>query len=300
MAITGVTTTSSMSGVTAREVDFVTRFADNWQALTDILGIVRPIKKAPGTQLVSYTVEPKTGLAAQVGEGQEITYTEFKVTPKSYGEITIEKEGKSVSIEAIAKYGAAIAIEKTDDEFLVQLQNKVLTKFYTFLATGTLTKTETTWQRALAKAKGLVLNKFSKMNKAVTDVVAFANVMDYYDYVGNRPITVQTYNGIQYVKDFMGYNTVLLLDEDKVPVGKVFATPVENIDLYYVDPSDSEFAKAGLVYTTAGDTNLIGFHVEGDYSRAAGDSWAIMGLTLWAEYLDGIAVVTVSAEGIGG
>ena len=300
MAITGVTTTSSMSGVTAREVDFVTRFADNWQALTDILGIVRPIKKAPGTQLVSYTVEPKTGLAAQVGEGQEITYTEFKVTPKSYGEITIEKEGKSVSIEAIAKYGAAIAIEKTDDEFLVQLQNKVLTKFYTFLATGTLTKTETTWQRALAKAKGLVLNKFSKMNKAVTDVVAFANVMDYYDYVGNRPITVQTYNGIQYVKDFMGYNTVLLLDEDKVPVGKVFATPVENIDLYYVDPSDSEFARAGLIYTTAGDTNLIGFHVEGDYSRAAGDSWAIMGLTLWAEYLDGIAVVTVSAEGIGG
>ena len=300
MAITGVTTTSSMSGVTAREVDFVTRFAYNWQALADILGIMRPIRKAPGTQLVSYTAEPKTDLAAQVGEGQEITYTEFKVTPKSYGEITIEKFAKSVSIEAIAKYGAAIATEKTDDAFLVSLQNKVLTKFYAFLATGKLTKNETTWQRALAIAKGLVLNKFSKMNKAVTDVVAFANIMDYYDYIGNQQITIQTLNGIQYVKDFMGYGTVFLLDEDKVPAGKVFATPVENLDLYYVDPSDSDFAKAGLIYTTAGDTNLIGFHVEGDYSRASSDSFAIMGLTLWAEYLDGIAVVTVSAEGIGG
>lgn len=300
MAITGVTTTSSMSGITAREVDFVTRFADNWQALTDILGIVRPIKKAPGTQLVSYTVEPKTGLAEQVGEGQQIAFTEFKVTPKTYENITLEKYAKSVSAEAIAKYGAAVAIEKTDDEFLVKLQNKVLTKFYTFLATGTLTKTENTWQRALAMAKGAVLNKFSKMNKSVTDVVAFANVMDYYDYIGNRSITVQTYNGIQYVKDFMGYNTVLLLDEDKIPAGKVFATPVENIDLYYVDPSDSEFAKAGLVYTTDGVTNLIGFHAEGQYSTASGNSYAIMGLTLWAEYLDGIAVVTVSAEGIGG
>lgn len=300
MAITGVTTTSSMSGVTAREVDFVTRFADNWQALMDILGIVRPIKKAPGTQLVSYTVEPKTGLAEQVGEGQEIAFTEFKVTPKSYGEITIEKEGKSVSIEAISKYGATVAIEKTDDEFLILLQNKVLTKFYSFLATGTLTKTENTWQRALAIAKGLVLNKFSKMNKAVTDVVAFANVMDYYDYIGNQQITIQTLNGIQYVKDFMGYGTVLLLDGDKVPAGKVFATPVENIDLYYVDPSDPDFAKSGLVYTTDGVTNLIGFHAEGAYSRAASNTWAIMGLTLWAEYLDGIAVVTVSAEGIGG
>ncbi len=300
MAITGVTTTSSMSGIKAREVDFVTRFADNWQALADILGIMRPIRKAPGTQLVSYTAEPKTDLAAQVGEGQEITYTEFKVTPKSYGEITIEKFAKSVSIEAIAKYGAAIATEKTDDAFLVSLQNKVLTKFYAFLATGTLTKNETTWQRALAIAKGLVLNKFSKMNKAVTDVVAFANIMDYYDYIGNQQITIQTLNGIQYVKDFMGYGTVFLLDEDKVPAGKVFATPVENLDLYYVDPSDSDFAKAGLIYTTAGDTNLIGFHVEGDYSRASSDSFAIMGLTLWAEYLDGIAVVTVSAAGIGG
>lgn len=300
MAITGVTTTSSMSGVKAREVDFVTRFAYNWQALADILGIMRPIRKAPGTQLVSYTAEPKTDLAAQVGEGQEITYTEFKVMPKSYGEITIEKFAKSVSIEAIAKYGAAIATEKTDDAFLVSLQNKVLTKFYAFLATGTLTENETTWQRALAIAKGLVLNKFSKMNKAVTDVVAFANIMDYYDYIGNQQITIQTLNGIQYVKDFMGYGTVFLLDEDKVPAGKVFATPVENLDLYYVDPSDSDFAKAGLIYTTAGDTNLIGFHVEGDYSRASSDSFAIMGLTLWAEYLDGIAVVTVSAEGIGG
>lgn len=300
MAITGVTTTSSMSGIKAREVDFVTRFADNWQALADILGIMRPIRKAPGTQLVSYTAEPKTDLAAQVGEGQEITYTEFKVTPRSYGEITIEKFAKSVSIEAIAKYGAAIATEKTDDAFLVSLQNKVLTKFYAFLATGTLTKNETTWQRALAIAKGLVLNKFSKMNKAVTDVVAFANIMDYYDYIGNQQITIQTLNGIQYVKDFMGYGTVFLLDEDKVPAGKVFATPVENLDLYYVDPSDSDFAKAGLIYTTAGDTNLIGFHVEGDYSRASSDSFAIMGLTLWAEYLDGIAVVTVSAAGIGG
>lgn len=300
MAITGVTTTSSMSGVTAREVDFVTRFADNWQALIDILGIMRPIKKAPGTQLVSYTAEPKTALAGQVGEGQEIAFTEFKVTPKIYENITLEKYAKSVSAEAIAKYGAAVAIEKTDDAFLVSLQNVVLIKFYTFLATGTLTKTETTWQRALAMAKGLVLNKFSKMNKVVTDVVAFANVMDYYDYVGNQPITVQTYNGIQYIKDFMGYGTVLLLDEDKVPAGKVFATPVENLDLYYVDPSDPDFAKSGLVYTTDGVTNLIGFHAEGQYSTASGNSYAIMGLTLWAEYLDGIAVVTVSAAGIGG
>ena len=43
--------------VTAREVDFVTRFNDNWDALRNILGIMRPIRKAPGTALVSYSAD---------------------------------------------------------------------------------------------------------------------------------------------------------------------------------------------------------------------------------------------------
>ena len=75
--------------------------------------------------------------------------------------------------------------------------------------------------------------------------------------------------------------------------GKVIATPVDNIDLYYVDPSDSDFAKAGLAYTVEGETNLIGFHTEGNYGTAVSDSFALMGLTLFAEYLDGIAVVEI-------
>ena len=43
------------TNVTAREIDFVTRFADNWRALQQILGITRPIEKTPGSRLVSYT-----------------------------------------------------------------------------------------------------------------------------------------------------------------------------------------------------------------------------------------------------
>ena len=76
----------------------------------------------------------------------------------------------------------------------------------------------------------------------------------------------------------------------------VIATPVENIDLYYVDPSDSEFARLGLNYTTQGETNLIGFHAQGNYSTAVGESYALMGMALWAEYLDGIAKITFGAD----
>lgn len=281
--------------VTAREVDFVTRFNKNWDALRTILGIVRPIEKAAGTKLVSYEATMKGTLngGASVGEGEEIPYTEFQVNPAYYGDITLEKYAKAVSIESVAKYGAEVAIQKTDDAFLNELQSVVLTRFYTFLNTGTLTGAEATWQMALAMAKAKVLDKFNKMRRTVTDVVGFANVLDAYQYIGGANITVQTAFGIQYVKDFMGYSTLFLLSEPDIARGKVIALPVENIDLYYINPADSDFKKLGLDYRVEGETNLIGFHANGDYSHAVGESFALMGMTLWAEYIDGIAVIEV-------
>jgi hypothetical protein len=292
-------TISTQFTTSAREVDFVTRFNDNWDALRTILGIMRPIRKAPGTKLVSYKAEVDGDLqgGSTVAEGDEIPFTKMKVSPVTYGDIEVAKYAKSVTIESVAKYGAEVAVEKTDDAFLVALQNKVLGDFYTFLATGSLALTPKTWQLALAQAKGKVLAKFMGMDKDVTEVVGFANIMDFYDYLGDKEITTQTMFGLTYVQNFLGYSTLFLLPDKYVAAGKVIATPVENIDLYYVDPSDSDFAKLGLNYTVKGETNLIGVHVEGDYSRATGDMYAIMGMKLWAEYLDGIAVATVTPAG---
>lgn len=280
------------TGVTAREVDFVTRFGDNWDALRQILGIMRPVRKAPGTQLISYTasVELESG---DVGPGEVIPYSKATITQAAKEDLTIKKYSKAVPIEDVDKYGAEIAIEKSDDAFLTKLQNTVLGNFYTFLATGTLTATADTWQKALAKAQGEVLNKFAAMQKDVTAVVGFANILDAYDYLGAADITIQTQFGLNYVENFLGYSTLFLLPASFVPRNKVFATPAENIDLYYIDPSDSEFARLGLNYTAQGETNLIGFHAQGNYSTAVGESYAIMGMKLWAEYLDGIAVVTI-------
>lgn len=279
-----------------REQDFVTVFGQNWDALRQILGITRPIRKAPGSKLVSNkaTVTLQSG---SVGEGEEIPYSQATVTPAVYDDITIEKYAKAVSIEAVAKYGAEVAVQKTDEAFRNELQNNVLSKFYTFLKSGELTNIETTFQMALAMAKGLVLNKFQQIRKTVTDVVGFCNVLDAYSYLGAAGLSVQTQFGLTYVKDFLGYSTLFLLGDNDIPSGTVIAIPVENLDLYYIDPSDSDFAQLGLVFTTDGETNLIGFHAEGNYSHAVGETYAIMGMTLWAEYIDGIAVVKVEASG---
>lgn len=289
----GITGTSQIT-VTAREVDFVTRFEKNWEALRNILGIMRPIKKAPGTTLRAYTTSI-TLESGNVGEGQTIPFSQATITEAYKDDVVISKYAKAVTLEAVQKYGADIAVEKTDEEFLNELQNSVLTQFYTFLNTGSLTGTATSFQAALAKAKGEVLNKFASIRRTVTDVVAFVNVLDFYDYIGAAEITVQTAFGMQYVKDFMGYGTIFLLSASDVARGTVLACPVENIDLYYIDPNDSDFAKLGLTYTVSGVTNLIGFHANGNYTNATGESYALMGLRLWAEYLDGIANITINS-----
>lgn len=293
-AKTNLTMTADMQ-VAAREIDFVTRFGRNWDHLREILGIMRPIRKAPGTKLKSKKVTVVLQSGA-VGEGEEIPYSKATVEEVDYADLTIEKYAKAVSIEAINNYGYDVAVAMTDDEFLYDLQNKVTERFYAYLNTGSLTTTESTWQRALAMAKGNVINKFKQMHRTITRVVGFANVLDLYDYLGDAQITVQNAFGFQYIKNFMGYDTIILLSDEEIARGKVIATPVENIALYYVSPADGDFARAGLVYRTAGETPLIGFHTKGDYEHAVSESFAIMGMTLFAEYLDGIAVITVNQE----
>lgn len=278
--------------VTAREIDFVTRFERNWEHLREILGIMRPIKKQPGAVLNSKYAEG-TLQSGNVGEGEEIPYSKFTVKEKKYAEMTIEKYAKAVSIEAIKDHGYENAVQMTDDEFLFQLQTDVTSRFYDYLKTGTLTSTETTFQMALAMAKGRVENKFKQMHRNATGVVGFVNILDVYEYLGAAEITIQNQFGFQYMKDFMGFNTIFLLSDSEIPRGQVIATPVENIVLYYVDPNESDFARAGLVYTVSGETNLIGFHTQGNYHTAVSEAFAVMGLTLFAEYIDAIAVITI-------
>ena len=275
----------------AREIDFVTRFGDTWESLREVLSIMRMIRKENGAVLrtKSASIVLQDG---KVGEGEEIPYSLASVEETPYGEITIEKYAKAVSIEAVDEHGAEAAINMTDEAFLNELQGNVLDKFYAHLATGTLTSSEATFQMAIAMAIGKVKDKFKKMRKNHSKIVVWVNTLDAYKYLGAAELTVQSAFGIDYVENFMGADKMILSSE--IAEGKVIATPVDNIICYYVDPSNSGFRKLGLEYTVSGETPLIGFHANGNYSTAVGESFALMGLTLLTEYLDAIAVVSIT------
>ena len=290
MAVMSNTTTTNQITTPVRELDFVTRFESNWEALREILGIMNPIRKAPGTKLVS----SKASIVLQdgaVAEGDEVPLSQAKVEPVAFKDLSLKKYRKRVTAEAVEKYGAAVAVQKTDDAMLNELQGGILDEFYEFALTGTLKDNFDTFQMAVAMSIAKVKDKFKKMRLNYGNIVVFANTLDVGRYLGAAQITVQTSNGVEYIKNFMGAETMIISSE--IPEGTVLAIPADNIVLYYIDPADGDFAALGLNYTTGnGETNLIGIHKEGVYGHASGDTHVLMGMTLWAEYLDAIAVVT--------
>lgn len=293
MAVNTNTTTTANFSISPREIDFVTRFQTTWQSLVDIMGIMRPVRKQLGTKLVASKAEV-TLTSGSVAEGDEVPLSQATVTPVAYEDITLEKYRKRVTAESVATYGAEVAVQKTDDAFLNELTSTVLDRFYSFAQTGTLVANFDTFQMAVSMAVTSVKDKFKKLRLNYSNIVAFVNTMDVGRYLGSADITIQSQNGIEYFKNFLGANTVIVTSE--IPEGKVIAIPADNIVLYYIDPSDGGFASLGLNYTTSkGATNLIGVHTEGVYGRASGDTHAIMGMKLFAEYIDAIAVMSFGA-----
>lgn len=294
MAVIENTTTTANIDASIREIDFVSRFETTWQALREIMGVARPVRKAPGSKLVASkaTVVLADGT---VQEGDEIPLSQATVTPVAYEDIALKKYRKRVTIEAVEKFGADEAVQKTDDAFLNELTGEVLDEFYTFAQTGTLTGTEKSFQMAVAMAVTKVKDKFKKSRLNYSNIVAFVNTLDVGRYLGTANISMQTRNGIEYFKDFLGANTVIVTSE--IPEGTVIAIPSDNIVLYYIDPADGRYNALGLSYTTGGTpTNLIGVHKEAVYGRASGDTFALMGMKLFAEYIDAIAKITITAS----
>lgn len=293
MAVTPNTTTTENFNIDAKVVEFVERFNMNWDTLREIMGVMRPIRKTPGTRLKSYKVTVTRG-GGQPAEGDEVALSQANVEEVAHKDISLVADRMRITAQDVEKYGAKIAVQKTHEAFLNKIQGDVMDEFYEFALTGSLTGEESDFQMAVSMAVARVKDKFKKMKLNYGNVVVFVNTLDAGRYNGSVGITTQTQNGIEYLKNVLGAETMIISSE--IPEGTVVAIPADNIVLYYIDPGDSEFKELGLNYYTGdGDTNLIGAAREGVYGRVSGDTHILYGLTMWAEYLDAIAVLTFGA-----
>lgn len=292
MAVAVSNTVVSTDLTAVREIDFVTRFAREIKIFREILGNIRMEKHAPGTKL---TVKKAavTLNTSSVGEGETIPYNVVSYTETDVGTLTWDKQKIGVTMEAISAHGYDAAVQAADDDMLYKLRSKIVNDFFTFAQTGTLTSDIQTYdfQSALAEAQAQVQAKWEDMDRGYSDIVAFANVKDAYRYLGAAQITTQTAFGMTYIENFLGFSKLFLTS--KIPQGKIVATPSQNLILYYVDATANDFNKAGFLFRTDNETNLIGVHVEGNHNTDVSELSTVMAMGLFSEYLDGIAVIAI-------
>lgn len=290
MAVANTVVSTDLTAV--REIDFVTRFAREIKIFREILGNIRMEKHAPGTKL---TVKKAavTLNTSSVGEGETIPYNAISYTETDVGSLTWDKQKIGVTMEAISAHGYDAAVQAADDDMLYKLRSKIVNDFFTFAQTGTLTSDIQTYdfQSALAEAQAQVQAKWEDMDRGYSDIVAFANVKDAYRYLGAAQITTQTAFGMTYIENFLGFSKLFLTS--KIPQGKIVATPSQNLILYYVDATANDFNKAGFLFRTDNETNLIGVHVEGNHNTDVSELSTVMAMGLFSEYLDGIAVIAI-------
>lgn len=271
----------------AREIEFVEMFGYSIKKLMEALGVTRKIPKTAGTVLKTYkatgTLESGT-----VAEGDLIPLSKYKVDPVSYKEIVLKKWRKATSAEAIVERGYDQAVEMTTDAMLRDAQKDVRKDFFEFLKTGTGVATGVGLQATLAQAWGQLQVKFEDDE---IDSVYFVNPLDAADYLSTAAITTQTAFGMRYVEDFLGLGTVIF--NSSVPKGKIYATAKQNIVLYYIPVNGADLDNAFDFMSDA--TGLIGIHEEADYKHMTAEDIVISGLTLFAEYIDGVVVGTISA-----
>lgn len=271
-----------------RDVDFIERFTTGIETLMKMLGVTRKIEKKAGETLKVYKV---TGTLEDgtVAEGETIPLSKYKTTYEPIGEATLKKWRKQTSAEAISEKGYTQAVNDTNTRMLKDIQKGVRTQFVQFIGTGTGTAAGVGLQAAMAQVWGQLQVLYEDTS---VEVVYFMNPLDVADYLGSAQVTTQTAFGMSYIENFLGMGTAILASD--IPKGKIYATAVENIVLYYIPVTSSDMAQAFNL--TADATGLIGIHTGPVYDNLTSETVAASGVGLFAEKLAGIVIGEIQTK----
>jgi len=271
-----------------RDIDFVEQFSKGLDTLQAMLGVTRKIEKKDGEVLKVYKV---TGTleSGVVAEGEVIPLSAYETTYTPIGEATLKKWRKVTTAEAITNKGYNQAVNDTNLKMVKDAQKRVRSTFVDYLGTGTSEATGIGLQATLAQIWGKLQVLWED---TAVQTVFFLNPMDIADYLGHANVSVQTAFGMSYIENFLGIGTVILASD--VPAGKVYATAVDNIVLYYIPVNGAGLGEA-FDFTTD-ETGLIGVHTGSVYNNVSVETVAVSGVGLFAEQIAGIVVGTIASE----
>lgn len=271
----------------AQSINFVTKFESDLHNLLHVLGQADVVKVAPGT---AFTVYETTGSlsSATVAEKALIPDSGFATGAGTVKTITYSKYRNLTSIEKIGALGYDLAVSKTNDAMLRDIQKGIRSSIMTAVkASGStaVTTSTNTFQAKVATAVGKVVELFE--DEACTPI-AFVNPADAFAYLGTANVTVQSMFGISYLENFLGIATVIL--DSGITAGSVFATAAENINV--VAAACDEIPGMDMV---TDETGIVAVHTGALYENGAIQSVAYSGINVFPSILTRIVKCTYSA-----
>lgn len=268
----------------AQDINLVTRFESDLHNLLAVLNKTDVEVMAPGSAYKIYKVSGSLSTAT-VAEKAEIPDSGYEMGDATTIELTYTKYRNLASIEEIGKKGYDMAVGKTGESMLRDIQKGIRSTIFTAIATGTGTATGTDFQSQVAAAAAYIAEKFE--DEACTPVF-FANPADVYDYLGSHSVTLEQNFGLSYLENFMGIGNVIV--DSNVAEGSVYGTATENLSV--VAASVASIPGMELQVDRSG---IIGVHTGAKYENGAIQTVAYSGLSVQPIYEDRIVIATTSA-----
>lgn len=264
-----------------QSIDFTNQFNEGLTTLLKVLGITRKQPMMVGSQIKIYKSEVNAA-DGKVAEGEIIPLS--KVTKKLDRTIDLDfnKHRKEITAEAIQSSGFSAAVIDSDNKLLRMNQKDIKKDLFDIVTSGegATQITADNFQMALSLSLANLALKFEDMD---IQSVVFVNPIDFYSYLGKTEIQTQTAFGLQYIQNYLGFNTIIL--SGSVPEGKVAATAALNLNVAYA-PVNGELGQA-FSFTTD-ETGLIGIMHTAKSDNVSYDSVTVSATKIFPEILDGI------------
>lgn len=271
-----------------KSIDFVNLFEKGIKELLTLLGVTRKLELSQDMkiQMYEWAAALKDG---DVAEGEDIPLSKVTRKKGKSFQVAWKKWRRAVSAEAIARHGASVAIDQSDQRLIRQMQGKIKNDFVTFLGTAPTKISEAGIQKALAKSWGK-LNTFEEFDGA--EFVSFVNPMDVATYLGDTKVLADASNvfGMTLLKNFLGANNVIVLNA--IPEGKIYSTAVDNIVLAFLNMNTSDVG--GIFADFMDETGFISATRGRTLRNATYESLFLNAMVMFPEIPAGVVEATIT------
>ena len=273
--------------ITVQNVDFVDQFGKGIAQLKEMMGIKRMMPMSVGTVVKTYkSTVTLDGTTVAPGDIIPLSQVEKEID-QSY-ELVFDKKRKAVPVEEIQKVGFLPAIVETDAALIREIQKGIRDSFFTQLASGTGTATGVGLQGGLAQGFAGVTTAFEG---DAAQTIAFINPNDLADYQAKHVVTLESAFGLQYLKNFLGFDIVIVTS--LIAKGTAYATVTNNL-VYAYATMTGEIDKA-FDFVADSETPMLGVAHDTNMTRLTSETITLSAIKLFAERLDGVIKITITA-----